>query len=82
MVSFFFFFGIKQQVLFGSWCHFWLCAEPLITGLCGFLQPLCGFVAKGRSCSMPTELPFSLLTFHDGSECGAYLHMEKKTHKL
>lgn len=71
------FFCIKQQVLFGSWCHFWLCAEPWSQG-CVVSQPLCGFVAKGRSCSMPTELPFSLLPFHDDSECGACCTWKEK----
>lgn len=36
----FFFFGIKQQVLFGSWCHFWLCAEPWSQG-CVVFSSLC-----------------------------------------
>lgn len=53
-----------------------------ITWLCGFPSLLMGLVAKGRPSAMPAELPFSLRTFHDKSECGGDLHGEKQSHKL
>lgn len=48
-----------------------------ITWLCGFPSLPMGLVAKGRSNSMPAELPFSLMTFHDKCECGADLQGEE-----